>query len=528
MSPTENIKKNKRKYLTLLITLIMLATFFNLPFFNTTQTVSAAGENWANSDFSKRMKVTIPAAKINGSLSEFPVAVILDEDTTLFDDVQSDGDDIAFYNFSDNTTLYNFEREFFNKDATYVNATFHVNISAVSSTVDTSFWMYYGNSTMSTLENQNATWDDNYEIVWHFADASGGLQDSTGNNNDATEEVGSSPAYNVSGDVGRCVSFDGSTDGFNFGAGLIEENEDATVEFLLKWDDYDETMGMCYPVADSYMWMRYHHTYTNVIFTTYGDAAYNNTIIVESPTDTSNFNHYVGTYAHAAEDKYTYYEGEYVAYSSADCDTYSATPNSIGYNGESNNVFFAGDMDEFRLSSTPRSEDWINATAQSMQDSLLTYGSEEEGGSTVASCSLVLNGNLFTWQGETTNYTWSNSSGPVYETAEWNFTVNDTTSFEYLRVNVSDLDNPNVTASNLTLYMSVDNATFHSFGAWTDGSINTITVNATTWDMAGDPFPIATNMSLYGRIRCYIPANIGNETYAVSTSTWSWDAGKYD
>ena len=51
---------------------------------------------------------------------------------------------------------------------------------------------------------------------------------------------------------------------------------------------------------------------------------------------------------------------------------------------------FDGIMDELRISSTARSSAWQNATYDSLWDTLLTYGSEETGGSEPESSSNIL------------------------------------------------------------------------------------------------------------------------------------------
>lgn len=132
--------------------------------------------------------ITLNHTKVSGlnNFSDFPVLIsIFDKD--LHDDVQSDGDDIAFAN---DTSWLDHELELFNQDynTSHAQLIAWVRVSLLSSTVDTNITMYYGNPYLNSQENSTEVWDNNYKAVWHMKEVN--PVDSTSNNNDGTESGG--------------------------------------------------------------------------------------------------------------------------------------------------------------------------------------------------------------------------------------------------------------------------------------------------------------------------------------------------
>ena len=60
-----------------------------------------------------------------------------------------------------------------------------VNIPSISSSSDTSFYMYYGNSEVSDQEFPERVWDQDYCGVWHLDN----FRDSTLNENNGANHV---------------------------------------------------------------------------------------------------------------------------------------------------------------------------------------------------------------------------------------------------------------------------------------------------------------------------------------------------
>lgn len=145
--------------------------------------------------------ITIDYTKIDATLSNYPIMVKLTTSNFDFSKVRSDGNDIAFYDMSNN--LLAFEVEYYESN---VQGVYHVKIPSISSTVNTTFKMKYGNLSQSTsLQNKTAVWDSNFLLVQHMGDS---LLDSTSNGNNLTA-TGTSV---ISGINGQARSFNGVSD----------------------------------------------------------------------------------------------------------------------------------------------------------------------------------------------------------------------------------------------------------------------------------------------------------------------------
>ena len=102
------------------------------------------GENWWNTDWTYRINITIDSSKIGDSLSGFPVLINLSNSNFDFDHAQTNGGDIRFIDYYDNTTEFAYEIEKW--DSVSEKAVIWVNISSIPDTTDTIFIMYYGNN----------------------------------------------------------------------------------------------------------------------------------------------------------------------------------------------------------------------------------------------------------------------------------------------------------------------------------------------------------------------------------------------
>jgi hypothetical protein len=145
-------------------------------------------------DFKYYKEITIDNTKVNGSGAhkDFPVLISC-FDSDLHDDVQPDGDDIAF---SNGTAWLDHEIELFNQtyNTTHAQLVAWVRIPSLSTSIDTTITMYYGNSTMDYNENPYGVWDSNYVGIWHLNDlTTSTVEDSTLYNNDGTKGAPNQP-----------------------------------------------------------------------------------------------------------------------------------------------------------------------------------------------------------------------------------------------------------------------------------------------------------------------------------------------
>lgn len=162
------------------------------------------GGAWWNTNWQYRKSITINHAMVSANLTNFPVLISI-TDSNLITHAQSNGNDIAFADGSGNKL--NHEIEFFNSATGRLVA--WVKVPSLSSVSDTVLYMYYGNPSATNQQNVTGTWDSNYVMVQHLAQASGNFIDSTGNHNDCTPSGGLS--YNVTGKIDGAAGFDGSS-----------------------------------------------------------------------------------------------------------------------------------------------------------------------------------------------------------------------------------------------------------------------------------------------------------------------------
>jgi len=143
--------------------------------------VPAASAGW-----NYRKQIEIDHTKVAGDLTNFPVLISI-TDSDLAAHAQPDGGDIVFTNEA-NSTRYDHEIEYFNKTSGELVA--WVKIDSLSSSTNTTIWMWYGNSNCPNQENATGVWDSNYKLVQHLAETTGTHYDSTANDNDGTPHGG--------------------------------------------------------------------------------------------------------------------------------------------------------------------------------------------------------------------------------------------------------------------------------------------------------------------------------------------------
>lgn len=119
--------------------------------------------DWWNSQWGYRKKLSIDHTQVHGELSNFPVLVNISTNDLAIN-AKADGSDIVFISYEDNTTQYHHEIE------NYTNGHLiaWVNITALSSTSDTHFWMYYGNPYSQDQQNPAGVWDTDHVLVYHL------------------------------------------------------------------------------------------------------------------------------------------------------------------------------------------------------------------------------------------------------------------------------------------------------------------------------------------------------------------------
>lgn len=180
------------------------------PYYSRTDTVR---NGWFNQGWLYRRAVKIDHTKVDADLTNFPALISL----TGLSYINANGTDIRF-TASDGVTELPREIESYSGG----NLLAWVKVPTLSATVDTTVYMYYGNSSAvepaaNSPYGKQAVWDSNYKMVQHMSDATTStITDSTSNANNGTK-VGANEPLTTTGSINNAQSFDGSNDRITVG-----------------------------------------------------------------------------------------------------------------------------------------------------------------------------------------------------------------------------------------------------------------------------------------------------------------------
>lgn len=187
---------------------------------------------WWNTSWMYRKELKINHTKVAAFLTNFPVTISLASDANLASNAQNDGDDIVFINNATGMKL-NHEIELFDGGSGQLVA--WVNVTSLSSTVDTIIYMYYGNLLCETMENSTGVWDRDYRMVQHLEETSGMCYDSTVYGNNGTSSGGVN--QDIQGMIDGADDFDGNDDSINCSNdGSLAITEKISLEVWIKPD----------------------------------------------------------------------------------------------------------------------------------------------------------------------------------------------------------------------------------------------------------------------------------------------------
>ena len=366
--------------------------------------VNDAFGTWYDDNWENRKKITISLnTEISNNLNNFPVLVsVTDSDFTKSSD--SEGRDI-FFTADDGTTLLSYEIERFNSSTGEIIA--WVNIPTLLAASTTDIYMYYNGPTQSTPSNM---WDSNYKLVYHlnqtstgtlneFVDASGTGNDGTGGGEGTkTNDIDRIPTR-VEGKIGYGQSFDGPTqpgfrsDGsgdFIFidnvnnwpgNSGSTSDN-DTTVEFWTKVESGQSNIDK----MDFFGYSASGNDNEFVLFKIESLNAGVRSNAFDSDVDaaTSDWTHLMIVYNPGGIYK-IYQDGTLAEESSGTIGNKGQRASGdfvLGAEIDSSTLVnneMQGDLDEFRISNTVRSDDWAAATyaTQNNPSAYLSFGTEE-------------------------------------------------------------------------------------------------------------------------------------------------------
>lgn len=350
---------------------------------------------WYNSSWTNRKAITIDHTKVAGSSdhANFPVLVSI-TDSDLLAQAQADGDDILF-TAANGTTKLDHEIESYTSGTGALVA--WVRIPTLDYDNNTVINMYYGNGSASSQQNATAVWDSNYKGTWHLSeDPSTGapqMQESTSNNFDGTSNGTMTSGDQVAGKTNGALDFDGSND--YIGTGNQTALNAGSAFTISGWINRtaNSPTGIAGVIAGKWNGTGSSGWFLEVTDSDQGAAnqirffvgGLSDTSLYSTTSTVSNSTWYYVTAVYNGSNKILYMNGSSVG-SEASTGTPTTTTDAfqIGYDiasGATNN-YFAGILDEIRVSNTARSADWITTeyNNQSSPSTFYTLGTEETEG----------------------------------------------------------------------------------------------------------------------------------------------------
>ena len=339
---------------------------------------------WMNA-YGYRRSITVSHTKVpNTDQMSFPLLIsgtypYLATTVNNGNVINANGYDIVFTSDPDGTMPLPYERESYNPSSGQV--IFWVQIPDLSHTTDTTIYMFYGNSAITTDQSRpSSVWDSNYQGVWHLPNGTElSAADSTINNNHGDIEG----AIATAGEIGGGASFNGQWD-YIVGNNTVNTSL-VTVEAWVNLQSLPSSnalvAGFVNGLGDG--------TYDkDLIINSSGHAEFEvnsggqKTTPATSALTTGTWAFLVGTAdgSHAN----IYLNGSLAANVSAGYTAYSYTVPDIFIGGASSAyTYLKANIDEVRVSAIARSADWIATeyNNQSNPSAFYTIGSPISGGS---------------------------------------------------------------------------------------------------------------------------------------------------
>lgn len=338
--------------------------------------------SWYNTSWRYRKRLTANFAKVGGSLTDFPAYVPLSIMGSVFHDhVKSDGGDIRITTSNGTTEL---PREIVFIDTSTDTGEMHFRADALSNTVHKVFFVYYGNASASepaasaSYGSQNV-WSNNYAGVYHMQqDPSGGTNvvlDSTSNARHLSTRGSMTSGDRVAGKLaGYAYDLDGSDDEL-FITSEFGQPSSLTLQGWVK-KDIDSGQAEFLSMADTVA-IRVNAPGFNMFYDRgvgWNGVDYNNNI---------NLSWHLLHFTVTAGAQSGYVNG----FNFGDS-TYAESPNwangntdfTVGVHPSGSGYQLDGDVDEVRISSVVRSDEWILTEYNNQNDpsSFWEVSAEEE------------------------------------------------------------------------------------------------------------------------------------------------------
>jgi len=361
-----------------------------------TQMVDNTGAGWL-AGWDNRMRFDVDADQVDANLTWFPTLVKLssscsignDDVTAIFDELGANHLKLAITE-SDGTTEMYVEVEKWDNGAEEAWLWTSSNTTTISSSTDTTFYLYYDNDHADNVAHVGVpndavaenVWDANFMLVDHMQDDpnNAATRDSTSNNNDGTK-TGANEPIEATGKVGDAQDFDAINDEIT-----ILDNPSLylggsfTQELLVKIpaDIGADQMLLCKDDAGANReWVSYYRTATKKVewatWTAGGNVGNSQNTIFPLDTWHQIVFRYDGT------DMRTYMDGVLDCSPSLQAGLLTNTAATFERGARNAAQLLDGLMDEIRMSNTDRSAAWIKATYHSCWDNFIDFIPDADG-----------------------------------------------------------------------------------------------------------------------------------------------------
>ena len=372
-----------------IVTAILIGLLLIVTFNPSTSEVKATANDWWDPAWEYRKEITIDHDMVDADFLNFPI-LFHNTSSNFTNHTQSNGDDFAFVS-SDGRTQYNHEIESYDSITGELIA--WVNINSLSSTIDTIFYLYYGNPSCSSQENVEETWDSNFVAVWHMNDkTTNSISDSTTNDNDGTK-YGTNKPIEVEGKVNKGQLFDGVDN-------YIQIETDSSIELISNFtislyfnqnvvtSDKDFELLGKWNISNAKGWgLRSRDNKLRCGFRKEGGSNYDGRE-TDSFISTNMWYHTALSYIGDGSEPIIYVNGSSISLNNwidvgdaLNGTTDSGDPFWIGRNHMFAAIYqyFNGSIDEVRLSSIVRDDSWIKTSYNTMNnpDTFLSVSSEQ-------------------------------------------------------------------------------------------------------------------------------------------------------
>ena len=343
-----------------------------------------------------RKQIVIDHNLVFGDLVDFPVLVNT-VDLDLRDKAQDDGDDVLFMDGSGVANRLFHEIELFDGSSGELVA--WINISSVSSSVNTVFYIYYGNPACCSQQLPEKTWDTNYMLVYHMNDNTETMiKDVTINDNNGIK-YGTTYPVESNGKIGHAQYFNGYVSCYMMSSKNIAHGSNPwTYECWYRADSYGHSEDP-YPTDPYSMFFSINKGIsTNCLQINIAPRnsenryrCYMDYQAVNGYSYTENLNIFDNQWHHAvvvrdnnASEFKIFIDGfpDYIVITSISSGyTIQTAPLEIGasHSYYPARMYYEGFLDEIRISNIFRSPQWISTSFNNQNDptSFLSFGVEE-------------------------------------------------------------------------------------------------------------------------------------------------------